>query len=166
MIHYRVAANTDLTDLQNLDLKCYEQEPASQEWWTNIAENPQSGCIVACKNQVPIGMVVWERQAFKLPGFKAKVTTLHVHKICVRKEFRNEGIGKHLLAHAHEESRKKGCPYMTMCVPEYKCEPGQPDDISGWLNKLGFKATIILPAKVYLYGKKYDQFLFVYDVKV
>jgi ribosomal protein S18 acetylase RimI-like enzyme len=166
MITYRLAHNSDLIDLCNLDLKCYEQPPATQEWWMQIFESPQFGCIVACKNQVPIGMIVWGREAFKLPNFKAKVTTLHIHKICVYKEFRKKSIGKHLLAHVHEKAQREGIPYMTMCVPEYKCEPGTPDDISGWLNKLGFKATIILPLKVPLYGKDYDQFLFVYEVKV
>lgn len=168
MIHYREASSNDLTHLRDIDLKCHEQPPADQAWWAQIAENPQSGCMVACKSHVPIGMIVWERQAFRLPEFKAKVTTLHFHKLCVRKEFRNQRIGQKLLAYAHEEARRLGCPYMSMSIPEYRCLPDtDPDaDVSCWLNRLGFNATIILPTKVHMYGKEYDQYMFVYKVKI
>lgn len=166
--HYRPATDRDLTHLQDLDLKCYERSPATPKWWKHVSENPQSGCMIACKSQVPIGMVVWERQAFRLPEFKAKVTTLHLHKLCVRKEFRCQGLGQRLLAHAHEAAREKGCPYMSISIPEYRCLPDTKpeEDVSKWIINLGFKATIILPTKVHMYGQIFDQYLFVYQVKV
>ncbi len=168
MIHFRAASNNDLTYLRDIDLKCYEQAPADLKWWGQIAENPQSGCVVACKSQVPIGMLVYERQAFRLPGFKAKLTTLHIHKLCVHPLHRKQQIGQKLLAHSHEEARKKGCPYMTISIPEYRCKPDSDTsaDVSKWLNKLGFKAAIILPTKIHLYGQEFDQYLFVFQVKV
>lgn len=166
MIHYRSAIQADLSILCDLDLKCHERAPETNEWWTQIAANPQADCFVACKSRVTIGMIVWEKQAFRLPEFKTKQTTLHIHKICVRTEFRGQKIAQRLLAQAHEEARKKGCLYMTMSVPEYLCIPGQPDNVSDWLNKLQFKASIILPEKVDLYGIAYDQFLFVHKMKL
>lgn len=166
MITYREARPNDLAQLRSLDLKCHEQTPSTDDWWKQIAENTHSGVCVSCKNQVPVGMIVWERQAFQVPDRKAKTTTLHLHKLCVRPEYRNNQIGQRLLAYAHEEARRTGCPYMTISVPEYKCQPGEEDDVSEWLNKLGFNATMILPVKISLYGKEYDQFLFVFEVKV
>lgn len=166
MITYRKATSADLTHLRDLDLKCHEQEPADQKWWAAIAENPQSGCVVGCKSQVPISMIVFEKQVFRLPDFQQKEATLHIHKLCVRKEFRKQKSGQKLLAHAHEEAKKRSCPYMSMSVPEYRCKPetDPENDVSAWLNKLGFKATIILPTKVNLYGQEFDQYLFVYKV--
>lgn len=166
MIHYRPATNADSTHLRDLDLKCHEQPPSPMGWWRETSENPQAKCLVACKSHVPIGMAVWERQAFKLPENNGKVTTQHFHKICVRSEFRRQGIAKRMLAHAHEEARQAGCPYMSMTVPEYRCDPNSPDDVSEWLKKLEFKATMILPFKVKMYGLEYDQYLFVFKVKV
>ncbi len=166
MIHFRPASNNDLAHLYDIDLKCHEQSPADSEWWRQIAENPQAGGVVALKRQVPIGMLIYERQAFRLPKFKAKVTTLHIHKLCVHPLHQNQYVGQKLLAHGHEEARKKGCPYMTISVPEYQCQPSAEDDVSKWLNKLGFKAVMILPTKVYLYGQEFDQYLFVFQVKV
>lgn len=166
MITYRTSRPNDLAQLRSLDLKCHEQEPETDGWWKQVAENPNADVCVACKSQVPIGMIVWERQAFQVPNFKAKATTLHLHKLCVRPEFQNNNIGQRLLAYAHEEARRTGCPYITISVPEYKCQPGEEYDVSKWLKNLGFKATIILPVKISLYGKEYDQFLFVFEVKV
>lgn len=166
MIHYRPAQEKDLLHLRDLDLKCYEESPATNQWWDEVSQSEYTGCIVCCKSHVPIGMVVWERQAFKLPEFEGKVTTLHIHKLCIRKEFRGNKLGQSLLAHVHEEARKKGTPYMSTAIPEYLCIPDEPDDVSEWLNKLGFKAVLVLPAKVRLYGREYDQYLFVFKVKV
>lgn len=163
-IHYRPALRHDLTYMKDLDLKCHEQPPADNKWWEYISNNAQTGCVLACKSQVPIGMCVWERQAFKLPDFKSKEVTLHIYKVCVRPEFRKQGIGRYLIAHAHEEANKLDCAYMSISVPEYLCTPSNEGDISGWLAKLKFKATIILPAKIQLYGESYDQFLFIYRV--
>lgn len=166
MIHYRDATSQDLAHLRDLDLKCHEQSPSPAEWWTQIAENPNATCKVACQSHVPIGMAVWEQQAFRLPTFKSKVTTIHFHKLCVRSEFRGKKIAQRLLAYGHEAARANKCPYMSMSIPEYRCVPGEQDDVSQWLNSLHFKASIILPEKIQLYGRDYDQFLFIHEVKV
>ena len=165
MITYRAATNNDLSYLCDLDLKCHEQSPADKAWWGQISENQQAGCVVACKSHVPIGMCVWERQAFKLPEFETKRETFHIHKICVRKEFRNQGIGRNQIAYVHEAAKKRSCAFISIAVPEYRCNKKEPDDVSEWLAKLNFQAKIILPTKVNLYGCEYDQYLFVFKVK-
>lgn len=166
MIHYRTAVNPDLAHLRDLDLKCHEESPQSAEWWAEMSENPNATCHVGCKSHVPVSMIVWEQQSFRLPSFSEKRSTIHIHKICVRKEFRKQRIASRLLAYAHEYARANSCPYMSVSVPEYRCNPDSPDDVSGWLKKLKFKASIILPEKISLYGCKYDRFLFIYEMKL
>jgi ribosomal protein S18 acetylase RimI-like enzyme len=165
MIHYREANNSDLIYLRDIDLKCHEQEPADSNWWKQIASNPQAHCVLACKSQVPIGLLVLERQLFREP---IRATTAHIHKLCVRPEFRHQGTGQRLLAHGHEFAKMKKCEYMTVSVPEYKCRPesDKENDVSRWLNNLGFKATYILPTKLLLYGREFDQFLFTFQVNM
>jgi ribosomal protein S18 acetylase RimI-like enzyme len=165
MIHYREVVDKDVPRLHDICLKCYEKPPATSEWWNYIFKNKQAGCIVACKSQVPIGMMVWERQAFKLPDFQTKEITLHAHILCVRKEFRSNGIGQRLLAHGHEIALSQQCKYITMSIPEYQCKPDTPEDVSKWLNDRGFKAKVILPTKIEMYGKHFDQYLFVFEVQ-
>ena len=166
MIHYRAATNKDLTHLRDIDLKCHEQMVSTHSWWSEIEQNPESGCVVVCKTHVPVGMIVWERQAFKLPNFDSKQTTLHIHKLCVRKEFRNNKCGQKLLGYGYEEAVRLECPYMSISVPEYRCgKSAEHGDLGAWLNKQGFNATIILPTKIQMYGQDFDQFLFVYEVK-
>jgi GNAT superfamily N-acetyltransferase len=166
MMHYRKATNQDLPYLYNIDLKCHEQPPANQMWWGKIAENTKAGCTVACKSQVPIGMIVWQQQVFTKPGDKTKTRTLHIPKLCVRKEFRGGGIGQRLLAYGHEEARGVDCPYMSMAIPSYRCLPeSRPDDdVSKWLGKLGFGAMLVLPTKISMYGEDYEQYLFTFEV--
>ncbi len=169
MIHYRPAKEEDLNHLIDLDVKCQSHSASLPGWWDEIADRVNTNCCVACISHVPIGMVVWERQMFKLPEFSQKQYTAHVHKICVRPDLRNAGIGKRLLAEVHEFANSNGCPYITIAVPEYQCVPSETEDeieyISPWLIKLGFIATILLPVKIQLYGEDHDQYLFVFGVK-
>jgi len=166
MIHYRPATVKDLSYLRDLDLKCHEQIPSSHRWWAKIEQNLESGCYIGCKSHVPIAMAVWERKSFRLPDFERVHITLHLHKLCVRKEFRNKHIGRRLIAHAHEEAKRLQCGYLSISVPEYMCgEKAEHGNVAAWLNQLGFKATIILPTKVHMYGQSFDQFLFIYKVQ-
>lgn len=164
MIHFRNAIDSDMTHIRDIDLKCHEQLPADEKWWLSIAVNKQAGCTVGCKSQVPVGMLVFEKQIFKLSFFTEHLPTLHLHKLCVRKEFRSQMIGQKLMSLGYDQALKNSCQYMTMSIPEYRCCPGKEADVSGWLMALGFRATSILPTKLSLWGQEFDQFLFCFKV--
>ena len=163
MTQYRPAIASDQPHIQDLDLKCHEQ-PQSLDWWKMMGENPQAHTVVECHHQIPIGFMVWEQESILLPDSDEKQPAITLHKICVRKEYRRRGIAMDMLAHAHEEAIKQRCKYIVIAVPEYRCKRGDPDDVSEWLLKLNFKAHMTLPEKIHLYGKEYDQYLFVFEV--
>lgn len=164
-IRYRPLDINDIDYVCDLDLKCHEQSPEPKKWWHVIINNPQCGCMVACDKKVPVGLVAWEKQAFKLKDFPSKQLTLHIHKICVRQEYRLRGISKQLLAYAFERARVMQCPFMSMCIPEYKVgKPGGEGDITGWVESIQFKSTIILPLKIDMYGQQFDKYLFTMKV--
>jgi ribosomal protein S18 acetylase RimI-like enzyme len=162
---FRPSNANDIPYLKKLDLVCHEEEPASRKWWEDFLANPQGEIIVAAQEGSPVAVIVWQLQVEKIPGEQNRVKVLHVNKICVHPEYRHQGVGRYLMAHAHEYAAQKRCSYISISAPEYYCQPGDPYDVSVWLNKLGFKSTIILPHKVHIYGKLWDQFLFVYDMK-
>jgi len=164
MTDFREAVMGDLPHLQNLDLKGYEQQPETMDWWKSVITNPSMTCVVACQNQTPIGMVVWTHQEFQKPSPMSGQTTVHVHKICVQKGFRYRGIGSSLMAKARKETYRLKCKTMSISVPEYQCISDDPDNVSQWLHKLGFKADSVLPVPLHLYGKNYDQYLFLFEV--
>jgi GNAT superfamily N-acetyltransferase len=165
MIQYRPAIPQDMSYMRDMDLKCHEQAPCSDEWWTLAMKNPNVGTTIVTSRHVPIGMSLWEKRLTKLPDITAKANCFLIHKLCVRPGFRNLGFAHKLLAHCHEEARRSRVKFLTMEIPSYLCCPNEDGDISLWLNKLGFRATMVLDRQVKLYGEEHDLYLFVFEVK-
>lgn len=167
MIHYRKPNKAENSYYRSIDLHCHEQ-PSPADWWAEIFENEKACGLIACEDNLPIGMLIAEWVALKLPEHPQKVTSIHMHKLCVNKEFRGQGIGQRLLAEAHEEARKNGCPYITVTVPAYNCLPetAPDDDVSQWLGAFDFKAVMTLPTQISYMGKDWDQYLFAFKVRM
>jgi GNAT superfamily N-acetyltransferase len=160
MIKIRRGVKDDLHHLRDLDLKCYERPPADFTWWTQIADSHQCGVFVACDQETPIGMFVFEVVNFKAHGKSG--FNLHIHKLCVRENYRHKGIGSDLMEEASKECKSRRCTAVTITVPEYRCLPKTypDDDVSIWLARFNFEAISIMPEKLEMYGKEYDYYLF------
>ena len=161
----REASAQDANYIYDLDLKCFDN-PWSKENWAAISANSQAHAWVGCYRQVPISLVVTERQSFVPPDTRNRVQSLHIHKLCVKEIFRRKGVGARLLQFVHHRAVEKvAVGWVTMTVPEWLINTDEPTNCLGWLQKYKLKALATLPTKIALYGKDYDQYLFGYQLK-
>ena len=161
-VNIRPATQGDIRFLYNLDLKSYETPPAPGQWWHKLIEAGQSSVCVVTHQRRPIGVIAWEKQPINLPGIEAKVSSLHIYKLCVLEKLRRRGVGSMLLTECYKSARARCCPYLSMTIPSFMCEPE--GDASKWLNNRMFEAKMILPDPLELYGREYDQYLFVFEL--
>ena len=160
MVEVRSAKNGDIIYLRKIDLQCHETEPNSPEWWKELSKNPAGGCIVVAQSRIPIGFCAWEKQVFSFVEDETEITTLHFHKLCISEGFRKRGHGLRLLAAAYEEAIHLDCQYLSTTVPEFTLlQAGK------WLNSVGFEAKVVLPEKLNMYGREWDQIFFVRKVR-
>ena len=147
--------NTDAQYLYNLELKSYETEPAPTSWWKTF----EGDVFVVTDQDTPVASVAVEKKTFQPTG-QGQSSSLHIERICVHPKYRDRKIGRALVSKAYVFAQKRGLPYLTITIPEFSVT-----EVRGFLSKMGFKATITLPVKIEMYGKHYDQYLFVCEVK-
>jgi GNAT superfamily N-acetyltransferase len=126
----RDAYGEDLAYLRDIDLKCFQPCWSREEW--------EFACELytvrlACYYDTPV--------AFAAHGIcdDNKLQYL-VPKLAVKRDFRGHGIGHRLLREAELYAKDLGCTSLWTSLPERLWSPGD-EDVSGWLKKMGFRAT-------------------------
>jgi GNAT superfamily N-acetyltransferase len=83
---------------------------------------------------------------------------IFIEKLGVKPGYRKQGVSRALLSSIELQARLQAWPHVvSITVPETFLSPGQPDDISGWVSKVGFQAKPPLqPDFFYINGDYID----------
>ena len=135
----RLSRPTDINNLRDLDVKCYDYPLLMEQWKTLVESSGKAGearCVLveyqsAIGSNKPIGFGVWQL----LDG------DFHILRLGTVKPYRRRGIGHLIVDTIVKDAKKKDIKIIKITVPELHCQPGDPDDVSAFLAKMGFKAT-------------------------
>ncbi|KPK52836.1 MAG: hypothetical protein AMS22_08425 [Thiotrichales bacterium SG8_50] len=140
----------DITYLKDIDLKSYHYPWSLDEWMVVGSDETYHWCVAVLKAE-PIGYAVWQDHP----------RAVELHRLAVKPSERNRGAGTSLMQYICDYARRNYYPRVEVTVPEINCLPGDPDDVSAWLLKQGFKAELpILREHVRRYGRLVDCFVF------
>lgn len=152
----RLAQTRDIHFLADIDLKSYDY-PWTIDKWRKIAANPTCVIPLASIKVEPVSVCVWQK--------KPAIKEAEILRFATKPAYRNYGIGSLLLHTIEAAAREIELQEITIVVPEIKCFPGHPDDVSQWLLKHGYRAvTPILKDYFYMYGNHCDGFKFVHSI--
>ncbi len=150
-LNVRPGGDRDVNLVKDLDLKCYHYPWTPQDWAANVGNDAAKWCLATVRDR-PVGFAIWGRE---------KDRDL-LHRIAVRPDSRNQGIGTEILRYVLRCVRNRGASKLSTVVPEINCFPGHPDDVSAWLLARGFRAEPpLVPKHAYRYGQWVDGFCFV-----
>jgi ribosomal protein S18 acetylase RimI-like enzyme len=149
MLEIRATTEKDAHYLLDIDIKCFEYAWLPDDW-----RKAGKNCLacVATWNGTPIAVVIFSNN---------QCGGIDIAKIAVKAAYRNQGIARRLLYNCALYARETGAVELLMLVPESRLRPGEPDDISRWLMRLGFRAEVPLFKDWFeFYGEREDGVLF------
>jgi N-acetylglutamate synthase-like GNAT family acetyltransferase len=135
----RRAEATDVHHLIDIDLKCFD-EVWTPEDWRSLANT--CSVVVATLHNNPIAMCVHRRHE---DGYT------EILKLGVKNHCRRKGVGRALIAIAMQSAIQAHSSHVFMLVPEHLLRPGEPQDVSQWLLKMGFRAEVPLVRNAFVY---------------
>lgn len=145
----------DLNGMYEVDLRAYDYPLTYLELKEFVTHPGEYFNVIAADDKCKIiGYAVFKKDA--------SAGTLEIIRLGVVPKHRGQGAGKELL--------RAGLDWMYTCrlyeifvvVPECKCCPGDPDDVSRWLRFQEFVATTpLLPCRFKMYGDCQDGIKFV-----
>ena len=148
----RLAQLSDMHSLADIDIKGYDY-PWDLDKWRSLTEDPACVIMLATLEMEPVGVCVWQKKPAVKKGEILRLTT--------KPAYTGRGIGSFLLRTVESEARENGLREIVIIVPEIKCFPGHPDDVSQWLLNRGYCAVKpILTNHFRMYGSKCDGFKF------
>lgn len=149
MIQVRPTTERDAHYLLDIDIKCFDYAWLPDDW--RAAAKDALACV-ATWNETPVGMVIFSYNNYG---------GVEIEKIAVKAPYRHHGIARRLLYNCALYAKEIGALELLMVVPESRLRPGDPDDISAWLLKLGFRASLPLLKNWFVfYGKPEDGVVF------
>lgn len=126
----RHARPEDQVYILDLDLKCFESAWSHDSW----AYAGQHYVIkLATFYGTPIGFATYV--------YNTEKNVIQFPKVGVKRAFRNKGVGSRLVFEALQFCKQVRAQHVETLVPESLLRPGESQDASVWLSKLGWKAT-------------------------
>lgn len=145
----RATTERDAHYLIDIDIKCFDYAWLPEDW-RRISKD----CLacVATYRETPIGMVIFSDNHFG---------GIEIEKIAVKPSFCNQGVASQLLFNCALYAREIGDTELIMVIPESRLRPGEPDDLSVWLRRKGFRAEVPLLKNYFtFFGQPEDGVLF------
>lgn len=126
----RDATPEDQVYIQDLDLKCFEMSWSCDAW----AYAGQHYIIkLAAYYGTPIGFATYVHNT--------EDNIIQFPKVGVKPSFRNKGVARQLVSEAVQFCKQVRALRIETLIPETLLRPGEPQDASKWLSKLGWEAT-------------------------
>jgi N-acetylglutamate synthase-like GNAT family acetyltransferase len=148
----RHAQVRDVNSLLDIDLKGYDY-PWTISEWRDISNNEEYTLLIATLKGQPVSMCVWRH--------KAGDERAEVVKLATKPYYQGQGFATLLLKRVERDMRSAAVKEAVFIVPEIKCFPGHPDDVSAWLLGREYKPIKpILKDEYCMYGSKCDGFQF------
>lgn len=152
----RNAQVRDVNSLLDIDLKGYDY-PWTITKWREVSNDGDFVLMLAMLKVQPVAMCVWNRKA---ENGRAKII-----KLATKPYYQDQGFATLLLNRVERDMRSAGIEEAAFTVPEIKCFPGHPDDVSQWLVKRGYKPVKpILKDRYRMYGSPCDGFQFAHKL--
>lgn len=152
----RLTRPTDINAVTMMDLKCYPYPLEMKQWQELLSgsgkQNHARVVVVEAKG-VAVGFAVWSIRQENMVGL--------LHRLGVLPQYRRRQFGTLLMAAYIKHCQENQCDKVRVIVPSIHCDPGDPDDVSAFLNTCGFKTTgEILPDYRVMYGDEVDGYVF------
>lgn len=158
----RLSRPNDLNRVTTLDLKCYPY-PKNLKYWKEFFEGigKTSKILVLERLNKAIGFTAWDMHSDKSTGEEFAT----ISRFGVMPEHRRKGFGTLMLEATQRHAELMGADYLHVIVPEIHCCPGDPDDVSEFLNVNAFNTTGAIDYGFdTMYGDKVDGFHWVRKV--
>jgi len=146
----RDAKPSDLVHLQDCDVKCFDWVWTPEEW-THAFDNYV--VKVAHYYGTPIGFAVFV-------ALNQNPRIVYLFKLGVKTNFRRRGAGRLLVVNAMDFAAGQGIHEIESIVPETLCRPGEPQNITDWLAKVGLKGAGVVPKYISSMGVVEDGYRF------
>lgn len=124
----RVAQPSDLNELVDIDIKCYE-DAWPLDRWRNLAG---ASAPVITWFGTPVGVGVFRH---------ASPTLVEIEKLAVKPGHRRMGFSRVMLRSCAGYARQMGATHALVYVPERQIYPG-PGSLGDYLRVMGFKAHL------------------------
>lgn len=164
----RLSRPTDINNLVALDLKCYPYPLAMSNWQellNNSGKAAEPWIVVVEVYRKPVGFALWH-EAYEEGGDEKLKDAILLLRAGVLPKYRFNGLGRKLIEKCCIEARKAGKKRVRIVIPDIHCRPGDPDDVSQFLNKTGFNTTgEIKPCHKKMYGDWVDGYVFQKEIK-
>jgi GNAT superfamily N-acetyltransferase len=148
----RNAQVRDVNSLLDIDLKGYDY-PWTIAEWRDVSNNEDYTLLLATLKVQPVSMCVWRRK----PGSERA----EIVKLATKPYYQGQGFATLLLNRVERDMRSAAVREAVFTVPEIKCFPGHPDDVSAWLMARKYKPVKpILRDEYCMYGSMCDGFQF------
>ena len=152
----RLTRPDDINTLTALDLKTHQYPMPLKEWQTKLSgsgKQDQARIVLCVVAGLPVGFAMW--------SIDNEHNISHLLRLGVLPDFRLHGLGRLLVHACAQHSYEMRCDKVKIVVPDLNCSPGDPDDVSAFLNKLEFTATgEIIPEWGEMYGEPIEGYAF------
>ena len=151
----RLTRPNDDNSLSELDLKSYHYPLPLERWkeLSRLAGKPTEPKVVVVEVvRKPMAFAMWQE-------VDSDVTK--ILRLGVLPKARRHGIGRLLIKKiiVHSQAEKKD--RLRIVLPDIHCLPGDPDDVSGFISKVGFNTTgEVITEHCYMYGEWRDGYVF------
>lgn len=166
----RLSRMDDLNSIKDIDLKSYVYSLTTAQWQELLkaSKNDEQARVIMAEYELdvvsphgyrtrsnPAGFAVWQKHDGDYLLLRLGVVP----------EFKRRGVGSLLFSTIVTDARKKGIDTIWATIPDCHALPGDPDDASAWLLKMGFRATgKIIEEYKFMYGRMREGIEFRYHV--
>ena len=151
----RLTRPSDINTVSSMDLKCYHYPISMEEWKEKIegtGKQDSARIIVVEIRRQPVGFAMWSID---------NEMTGHLHRLGVLPALRRRNLGTLLMTSFVKHCNENHCEMVRCVVPSLQCQPGDPDDVSAFLNACGFKPNgEVLHDYRQMYGDLVDGYVF------
>jgi ribosomal protein S18 acetylase RimI-like enzyme len=149
----RDARPEDQVPIQDCDIKCFD-----------FAWDTDSWAFVGGNYVVKVATYYGTTFGFTAFLHDEDERIVHVPKIAVKVPYRNMGVGRKLLKEAIVFAQQVKARHLECVLPESILRPGEPGFVGDWMNKMGWKATKLVPEFFPAMGQQEDGVTFILNL--
>jgi GNAT superfamily N-acetyltransferase len=158
----RLTRPTDINALKDLDLKTYQYPLELDQWQARIngSGKPDESMIVVTEvYRKPVAYAMW--------NIDKEHNGVHLERLGVLPKFRRNGLGSRLIQRCMQYGYDKFCEEVRIVIPSIYCCPGEPDDVSAFMNANQFKPNGTIAHNMRkMYGESVDGYVFARPIDV
>lgn len=151
----RLTRPSDINSLFTIDLKCYDYPMTLEEWKVLVGQSgkpTEPRILVAEINRKPVALGMWQ---------EVDADVSRIIRLGVIPRYRFQGVGTLLVdacvKHCNTEKKDR----IRIVIPDIHCMPGDSDDVSVFLSKVGFGPTgEVVSDYCKMYGDWRDGYVF------